>query len=467
MPPLRLTNILQTALPHLSIDGRAIVNALGCLNGHCAGPNELATWLGFHDRYQLTRALRRNGLPSLEELGAWARTLYWMLESEASGASLRELAARERLDPAVAYRLVRRVTGMRWSQVRREGVALTLLRFRERCRAVTVPAPRRLPVAVGDGEPYRRVPGVEYPFPMKLAPAPPALIRGHLRGVLGERVPVAGAPFDVALTPADIALVTSPHGSALNLLELTPLQAAHAIHVDPVPSRVIPSPRGDFAFVTCQFAEAIDIVDLHQRRTTASIQVVGHPLGALLSRDGQTLYVATNCDRLLAVSISRRAVIGEIPIPLGSLQLCMHPCGRRLFVSCWRSGKIVEIELPTLRPVRTFEVGGAVQELVITADGQTLYAGNEGGWLDVIHLPTGHRTATVKLGSFVMGLALSADEADLVVGLLYAGRVLILDRRSLTVRATLETGGKPRLMAAHPKGKVLVANEAGWVDFIL
>jgi hypothetical protein len=53
-----------------------------------------------------------------------------------------------------------------------------------------------------------------------------------------------------------------------------------------------------------------------------------------------------------------------------------------------------------------------------------------------------------------------------VVGLLHAGRVVIVDRARLAVRATLCTGGKPRLLATHPTGTVLVANETGWVDLI-
>ena len=123
MPPLRLTSLLHTALPHVSDNGRALLSVLGCVNGHPPRPKELAEWLGFHDRYQLARALRREGLPPLEVIGGWARTLYWVLEAETSGVSLRELADRERVDPAVAYRLVRRVTGQRWSEVRREGPA--------------------------------------------------------------------------------------------------------------------------------------------------------------------------------------------------------------------------------------------------------------------------------------------------------------------------------------------------------
>src|SRR5207247_518929 len=116
----------------------------GCVNGRAPGSQELASWLGFHDRYQLARALRREGLPPLETLGGWARTLYWLLESETSGATLRKLAERDHLDPAVAYRLIRRITGRRWSEIRRDGMALALLRFREKCRdrlAATSPAP--------------------------------------------------------------------------------------------------------------------------------------------------------------------------------------------------------------------------------------------------------------------------------------------------------------------------------------
>src|SRR6266550_7695479 len=144
MPPLQLTSLLQTTLPHLSVNGRALLSALACVNGRPTSSGELARWLGFHDRYQLARALRREGLPPMETLGGWTRTLYWIIESQTSGTTLRELAERDKLDPAVAYRLIRRITGRRWSEIRRDGMAFALLRFREKCRdrlAAASPAP--------------------------------------------------------------------------------------------------------------------------------------------------------------------------------------------------------------------------------------------------------------------------------------------------------------------------------------
>jgi DNA-binding beta-propeller fold protein YncE len=233
-----------------------------------------------------------------------------------------------------------------------------------------------------------------------------------------------------------------------------------------VPTRVIPSVRGDVAYVTSQFSEAIDVVDLALGRQTFSLRVTGHPLGAVLSHDGQTLYISTNRDRLVALAVSGRVGPREIPIPHGSPQICMHPSGRRVYASGFRSGLIAEVEVPALHTLRVFDVGGIVQDVTVTADGQMLYAANESGWLDAIHLASGKRCGRLQFGTAALGLALSADQTDVVVGLLHAGRVVIIDRAKLAVRATLPTGGTPRLMATSAQGRVLVVNEAGWVDFI-
>ena len=461
MPPLQLTNLLHRTLPNLSPNGRAILSALACMNGRPASLAELAAWLGFHDRYQLARALRREGLPPMETLGGWTRTLYWIIQSQSTGVTLRELARREDLDPAVAYRLVRRVTGRRWSELCAEGLAAALLSFRDHCRSRAGIAPARHRIADQARSP-RPVRSSLTLLPAKSEARPPS----RLRGILDKRVSISGAPFDIALTATNVALVTRHHAAALDVLELSPPRVAQTISVGPVPSRVVPNAQGDLAYVTGQFAEAIDIVDVQRGEQIAEVPVAGHPLGAVLSRDGRFLYVATNCDRLVALSLARRAVVGDVAIPLGSLQLCRDPSGHRLYASGFRTGLVTEIQVPALRLLRTFDVGGIVQEVAVSPDGETLYVANEAGWLDVIHLATGARTARVDLGSAAMGLTISADHADVVVGLLFAGEVVIMDRQTLEIRATLQTGGRPRLMTAHPKGAVLVANEAGWVDVI-
>lgn len=472
MPPLRLTSVLQSALPHLSDHGRALLSALGCLNGHPPCSQELAEWLGFHDRYQLARALRREGLPPLEVIGGWARTLYWMSEAETSGKSLRELAERERLDPAVAYRLVRRVTGRRWSEVRREGLAVTMLRFRDRCAngrgqiAGALPSPLMLTVGDRATRPAKRPPPTRTPIG-GWRTTPPCSAGHRVVQSISERVEVGGFPFDVTFTTSGAALVTRPHAAAVDVLHLNPLRVAHTIRVGPVPTRVLPSARGHLAFVTSQFGEAICVADLDRRQQVGLIPVPGHALGAAMAPDGHTFYVTTNQDRLVAISALQRAVLATTELPFGCPQLTVHPSGRWILVPCWRTGVILEVDTCTLRVTRRFDVGGIAQDVVISPDGQNLYAANEAGWLDVIHLPSGRRTAGVEFGTGALGLALSADSTYLLVGLLNAGRVVVLQRQGLIERATIPTGGRPRLMAVHPNGEaVLVANEAGWVDLV-
>ena len=447
------------------------------MNGHPPASHELAHWLGFHDRYQLARALRREGLPPLEVVGGWARTLYWVTEAEASGKSLRELAERERLDPAVAYRLVRRVTGRRWSEIRREGLALTMLRFRDRCarggpRPLAAPAlPVALPLAVGQPSAPRPVRAHWREARAATRPIPSRGPGHRVVQSISERVVVDGAPFDVTVSTPCEALVTRPHAATMDVLHFNPLRVAHTIRVGPTPTRILATGRSGagarLAYVTMQFAERVAVIDLERRHQVGSIPVPGHALGAVMSPDGHTLYVTTNQDRLVAISTLQRAVTGTTSIPLGIPQIAIHPSGHWLLVPCWRAGVIVEVDVGTLGITRRFEVGGIVQDVIVAPDGQNLYAANEAGWLDTIHLPTGRRTATLELGTGALGLGLSTDATHLFVGLLNAGRVLVLQRQGLIERASIPTGGRPRLIEAHPDGEaVLVANEAGWVDLL-
>ena len=462
MPPLPLTSLLQTALPNLSDTGRSLLSALGCVNGHSPRSGEMAEWLGFHDRYQLARALRREGLPPLEVMSGWVRTLYWVLESETSGSSLRELAEREHLDPAIAYRLVRRITGQRWSEVRRDGLATAVLRFKDRCSTRA----RTLVMQRSSGTALRAVRGHDDPRPITSAPelSGPVSLRPSPTP-MSQRVYMSGMPFDVAFTADGHALVTRPHAALVDVLALDPLRVVGSIRVGPVPTRIIPSPLGPWAYVTSQFAESVGIIDLARGAQVGNIPVPGHPLGAAISPDGHTLFVVTNQDRLLAIAPMRRTIVATTAIPLAYHHLAVHPSGRRIFVPCWRTGAVVEFDAHTLEATRRFQIGGVAHDVVVTGDGQTLYVANEGGWVDAIHLPT-ERRRTVPLGIPALALGLSSDSAPLFVSLFRAGRVVALRRPGLHEGTVIATGGYPQRFAVHPNGTVLVANEAGWVDVV-
>src|SRR5438477_389034 len=327
MPPLPLTNALQTALPPLSATSRAVVSALACCNAHAASANEIAAWVGLRDRHQLARGLRRDGLPPLEQLAGWARVLYWVLEAESGDRSLLELARREQLDPAVAYRLVHRVTGLRWSQVRRAGLAAMLARFRGGCpdRATT-----RTPVAAAaprDRPSWARCePGWAQPRRASL---------GHPAAVLSERLLVAGNPFDVAIAADGTAYLTRVHAAAVECLELAPFRLTGSIATGSAPTAVVLSSSSRVAYVTNQLTEEVAVIDLSRLRQRGTIPVRGHPLGAALSPDGRKWYV-------------------------------------------------VQLDRPTLRVLGSLGTGGKPRRIAFDAAGRTALIANEAGWVDLV-----------------------------------------------------------------------------------
>src|SRR5438046_787618 len=123
MPPLPLARVLSAALPSLSGEARAVLDVLTARNGLLPPANDVARFLGLRTRHQVARKLRRASLPPLEELAAWTRLFYWILQSEETGASLLSLARQSGHEPATCYRLVRRLMRQPWSHVRSGGIA--------------------------------------------------------------------------------------------------------------------------------------------------------------------------------------------------------------------------------------------------------------------------------------------------------------------------------------------------------
>jgi len=480
MPPLPLAKILNIALPSLSGEARAVVEVLACNNGLLPPADDVATFLGLRTRHQVARTLRRASLPPLEELAAWTRLFYWVLQWEQNGASLLALARQSHLEPATCYRLVRRLMGQPWSGVRSGGIAGALLRFRTIWKdsgmhqlalqpylqaAARQEAAGGAALAVGAGN-FRA------DFNIRAVRQPPRAIAdpgGQPRGVLDSRLHIAGYPFDVAIAPDGAAWLTRLHAAVLERLQLQPLTSTGVIHVGIAPTRVIVAPSGARAWVTNQFTKDVAVVDLACRRRTGSIAMEGDPLGAALSPDSRTLYVSTNLDRLCVCALSDNGgrIVRSTALPQACTELAIHPAGNRLYVPTWKAHVgILELDARSLTVIHRYEVGGQPLGVAVSSDGLRLYCGNEHGWIDLVHLPTG-KIVRRTFDTPVNEVAVTPDQNVVYASLRSAGRIAMLDAHTLAGVGTLETGGLPRHIAFDRLGNVaLVANEAGWVDLV-
>src|SRR6266699_1212562 len=420
MPPLPLAKVLSAALPLLSGEARAVLDVLASRNGLLPPANDVARFLGLRTRHQVARKLRRASLPPLEELAAWTRLFYWILQSEQSGASLLSLARQSGHEPATCYRLVRRLMGQPWSRVRRGGIAGAIVRFRATWRGSAMHQLTLQPLlrAAAMQETKSTADPVIQPVrPVKPAPSQSP---GKPRGMLDSRLAIGGYPFDVAIGPDGVAWLTRVH---------------------------------------------VAVVDLVSRRRICSIAMEGNALGAALSPDERMLYVATNLDQLCACALSDNGgrIVRSTSLPLACTEIALHPAGNRVFVPTWKAGVILEFEARTLALVRRYEVGGAPLGVAVSRDGLRLYCGNEAGWLDLIHLPSG-KSQRRMLHTPADEVGLTPDQSVVYVSLRPAGQVALLDAQTLKPVGTLETGGLPRHIAFDNLGTVaIIANEAGWV----
>ncbi|MCC9712130.1 beta-N-acetylglucosaminidase domain-containing protein [Streptomyces sp. MNU76] len=105
-------------------------------------------------------------------------------------------------------------------------------------------------------------------------------------------------------------------------------------------------------------------------------------------------------------------------------------------------------------------VGANPGEVVVSADGRTAYAANQGSnSVSVIDVARGEVTATVRVGRVPAGLALTPDGGTLWVANYTDGTVQPVDTGTLRAGATVTVGSGPENMAITPDGRTLyVAN---------
>lgn len=140
---VKLLSGMRAARPGMQFVTRAIVEAIFLSEGSIGSADRVALSVGLRTRYQLARLLRRDGMPALHRLAAWATVLAWVQAAEDHGVSLCRLACRSHRYPSACYRLVRELTGLAWEQVRARGSGWVERQFIKELRAHRWRNPKR------------------------------------------------------------------------------------------------------------------------------------------------------------------------------------------------------------------------------------------------------------------------------------------------------------------------------------
>ena len=283
---------------------------------------------------------------------------------------------------------------------------------------------------------------------------------------LVARLPIAGGPLGVAVS-GDIAYVSRTSSNKLQRLNLATTSVTDSVAAGSLPCFVVFNAAGTRAYVANQFSQNVSIINVTTNTQIGVIPLNGDPLPVVISNDGGTLFATTNVNRLYKIDLSSNTVVDSLGLLATSHHLLMHPNDTLLYVASRDGGTVVEVNWRAMTVARVFTLGGRTQGMAISPNRQELYVANEtGNVLHIVTLATGASTS-IALAGGGEGLALSGDGTKLYVGLVFDGKVQVIDRVARTVIRTVVTGGTPREIATDAaRQHVLVANEGGWVDIL-
>jgi YVTN family beta-propeller protein len=283
------------------------------------------------------------------------------------------------------------------------------------------------------------------------------------------RIKLVGPAFGATALGSGTAFVTLPTGGQVARLDLAALQLSGLMAVGTAPASLAANPARTRLYVSNQSEQTISVVDIPTGVAVATFPVTGDPVPLLVSGDGNALFVATDAHRLYRMDVVTGTVVGTLDLPSTSHFIEFNGNRDRLYVATRVAGTVIEVDPTAMTALRTFQVGGFTQGLVVTADETELWVGNGSGGVDVWSLATGARLAAVAMGtpSGVFGLAADAGGIHVYVTIPADGKVSVIDRAGRAVLRTLATGGIPRQVAFDTAtGYVVVANESGWVDVL-
>ena len=290
----------------------------------------------------------------------------------------------------------------------------------------------------------------------------------HPAGAISQTTPLGGRPYGAAISSAGVVYVTQLDSATVTRFSLHGDLVA-AVAVGLVPTDVTFSQDGNTAYATDQLDSDVDRIAVSSGTATGQVPVPANTFR--VRAQGGSLYITGNDATLYVRSRSTGAVIADIPVGQDPNGLAFHPDGQQMYVSNFNSGSISVISRTTNTVTVTHPVGGEPQDIAVDPQGKELYIADQAGGVKVVNLITGNWSSPTLIplpggvGSF--GLAISPDGGRVYASAPAAGAVYVINPLTRSVVDTLDTGGIPRRIAFNASGAVaVIANEAGWVDFV-
>lgn len=283
---------------------------------------------------------------------------------------------------------------------------------------------------------------------------------------MGERVflTLAGLLTFTAPALAQEALVTAQLGNAVEIVDLAQKKIVQSIPVPGAPAGIALSPDRKTAYVTRPEGHGVAVIDLDARKVTATLDLPGGPLGIGVNPRSGEVYVADWYGARVFVlrpgagGLTRDGEIATGQSPSG---IAVTPDGATLLVANRESNAVSVIDVASRRETKRVAVGEHPFGLTLSADGATAYTANVvSNDVSAIDVAAGRETGRVATGQRPYVIALAAGKGFVTDQ--YSDTVTVFDPATLKTIAAIDVGDHPEGIAATRDGKTVVV--ANWGD---
>jgi YVTN family beta-propeller protein len=220
---------------------------------------------------------------------------------------------------------------------------------------------------------------------------------------------------------------------------------------------VVETPGGAI-FVTNFGESSVTVVDAARWRVRATIAVPASPHGIILAPDGRTAYVAcANGGAVAALDTASQSLAWTLPLPDGAkpYSVALSRDGRYLYAADNFAARLFVIDTATRRVTGAVPIGLRAALMARAANGATLYVTNgASGTVSVLDLASDPARptvrATVRVGTYPHGLALTPDGRYLVVANTLGNTLSVIRSDTDTVIATIPGERYPNDVLALP-----------------
>ncbi len=189
-------------------------------------------------------------------------------------------------------------------------------------------------------------------------------------------------------------------------------------------------------------------IDSTNGKVQSRFAVGGQPEGVGVNPARKVVYFTSETDNsLTVVDASRSRRLRSVPVGERPRDVAVSPDGTRVYVSGENDASVRIIDGRSDEPLGTLRVPGKSARpkgLAISHDGKRLFvATGRGGTVVAFNTETLEAEGTVPVGQRPWGIVLSPDDRYLFVANGPSDDLSVVDTESLTLVATLKVGSKP------------------------